>query len=70
MFIKIKCLIEFKIQVRIISTKIRDTVPEKYDVLRSVVFAIDTACPEQRLHANVVTNVAPCGLLDVVFLAL
>ena len=24
----------------------RDTVPEKYDVLRSVVFAIDIACPE------------------------
>ena len=31
---------------QIISTKIRDTVPEKYDVLRSVVFAIDTAGPE------------------------
>ena len=26
--------------------KIRDTEPAKYDVLRSVAFAIDTACPE------------------------
>ena len=31
---------------QIISTKIRDTVPGKYDVLRFVVFAIDTAYPE------------------------
>ena len=37
--------IEFKSQVKSFP-KIRDPVPEKYDVLRSVVFAIDTAYPE------------------------